>query len=162
MDISGDLIHLGFLGIGGFGVWRGQSLWSHHIELKHAREMERLSMDRMEKSIRLEIDQNKGMAEIARMQEMPALPAGETAFDPSALPFVCGCGDSPSWHMHAIKKAKEEVLIMSLGAIEAIRDGRFARTCLCGTNVGIVHVHAGISDAETSLSAAGYTVKAKK
>ncbi len=69
MQVIGDLIDVGFLGIAGFGVWQGRDLWSRHIELKHAREMEKIGMDRMEKSIQLEINQNKAMAELTQANE---------------------------------------------------------------------------------------------
>ena len=61
------LIWLGFLCITAFSAWRGQTLLSRHIELKHEREMARLGMDRMEKSVRLEMDQTRNLAEIERM-----------------------------------------------------------------------------------------------
>ena len=50
MSVEGIFFDVGFLGVAGFGVWRGQGLFSRHLELKHEREMARLSMDRMEKS----------------------------------------------------------------------------------------------------------------
>lgn len=85
----GDVLDLGFLGIAGFGVWRGQSLWSHHIELKHERELARLSMDRMEKSAKLEMEMTRDLAEMEqrnqiiavekmRVEGRPALEAGNS------------------------------------------------------------------------------------
>lgn len=152
----------GYLGIAGFGVWRGQSLWSRHIELKHQRELERLSMDRMEKSFRLEMELTRNLAEIKRMEDFPELTTGaatgELAFDPGVLPFVCNCRSDSSWHMHVYKGGREQYLTLSLGAIVAIRDGQFADLCICGDSApGIHHHHDG--RAYETLSGAGYTIR---
>lgn len=72
MAVEGILIDAGFLGIAGFGVWRGQGIWSRHVELKHERETSRLSMDRTEKSIRLEIEQNEALSKIHQRDEIIA------------------------------------------------------------------------------------------
>lgn len=121
----GDVLDLGFLGIAGFGVWRGQNLWSRHIELKHERETSRLSMDRMEKSIRLEIDQNKALAEIEQMQNYPEL--AQTTGTPSAGSdsYVCECRERPVPHIHHYYNNKASVMLVPVGLLEQARKGDF-------------------------------------
>jgi hypothetical protein len=168
--IASLVIDVGTLGIAGFGVWRGQSLWSKRIDQKHELETSRLSMDRMERSIRLEMDQVKNLAdievkklELEQMKELPALGAGESS-NLSDLPFVCGCDKSLSFHLHATKRGEmgvERVLTLSLGAIEAIKDGQFGNLCCCSRNPTAADVHAyggGTQEPEVSLNRGGYTV----
>lgn len=160
MTVVTDIIGGGFVLISGFGVWRGQSLWSRHIELKHERELARLSMERLEKSVQLEIAQNKAMAEIERLKEIPALPAGDSEFDPGTLPFICGCRENTAWHIHVTRKGLDRALPVSLGFIEAVREGRYASGCVCNESHN-VHVHFD-REPDVSLSHAGYSVVSKK
>ena len=97
MAIVEGVIDGGVLGIAGFGVWRGQNLWKRHLELKHEREMARLSMDRMEKSIRVEMEQTRTLAEVEAIGNgisPAALPPSKGIQRSDAAEAVCRAIDS--------------------------------------------------------------------
>lgn len=159
--ITDIVFGVGGLSIAGFGVWRGQTLWSRHIELKHEREVFKLEMKRREKAVRLEIEQTRSLAEIESMNEVPALPS--STGDLSRLPFVCGCDQHPSWHMHASHNLDggDRVFPLSLGAIQAICAGKFVEVCVCdgkNHNPGSAHHHQG-GDPKVTVQQAGYMVR---
>jgi hypothetical protein len=160
MMVEGLIIDAGFLGIAGFGVWRGQSLWNHHIELKHEREMARLSMDRMEKSIKLEMEQTRNMAEMEQMKEMPALPEATLASASlKALPWLCNCGkQNGCWHVHAMLHGAETTFSLSVGAILSISEGAFTRLCSCDVSSNTIHTH-GTSAPQRRLDEAGIVLR---
>jgi hypothetical protein len=128
MAVVGDVIDAGFLGIVGVGVWRGQNIWRHHIDAKHEREMARLEMDRMEKAIRLEIDRDKTMAEIAHMQEHPELspPVPSSALEPGQESYLCECRAVPAPHIHAYEGGNEVFATIPVGLLERVRKGDLA------------------------------------
>ena len=133
MSVAADVIGGGFLFVSAYCARRGMNLWSRHLDHKHESEVERAHQQRIESSVRLEIEQNRAMAEIEQMKEHPELSrAADSAIEPEVeskpddpRSYVCDCKASPVPHIHTFEKNREGIMPVAPGLLKQARRGDF-------------------------------------
>lgn len=138
MSVFADVIGGGFLIVTGYTARRGMNIWSRRLDHKHESEVEAAHQRRLETSVRLEIEQNKAMAEIEQRKEHPELsmtteaPVAESKpNDPKS--YVCDCKASPVPHIHTYREQKEGIMTVAPGLLKRARRGDFDGWELNGT-----------------------------